>query len=67
MQNYQINRRQALLAAGMGTAALGMPGAVMGTDRRDDSGTPVHSEKSCIFVLLCGGCLLYTSPSPRDS
>ncbi len=55
MQNYQINRRQALLAAGMGTAALGMPGAVMGTDQRDDSGTPVHSEKSCIFVLLCGG------------
>ena len=23
MQNYRINRRQALLAAGMGTAALG--------------------------------------------
>ena len=49
MQNYRMNRRQALLAAGMGTAALGMPGAVMGTDQRDDSGTPVHSEKSCIL------------------
>ena len=55
MQNHKLNRRQALMAAGMGTAALGMPGTVIGTDQRDESGTPVRSEKSCIFVLLCGG------------
>jgi hypothetical protein len=55
MNALELNRRQALIAAGMGTLSLGMPGAVMGTDKVDASGNAVAAEKSCIFVLLCGG------------
>jgi uncharacterized protein (DUF1501 family) len=55
MNTYEMNRRQALITAGMGALALGMPGIVMGKDKEDASGNAVASEKSCIFVLLCGG------------
>ncbi|WP_232107182.1 DUF1501 domain-containing protein [Gimesia alba] len=50
-----MNRRQALIASGLGTLSLGMPGVVMGSDKVDASGNAVRAEKSCIFVLLCGG------------
>ena len=53
--NFELNRRQALLTAGMGALSLGMPGMVMGRDKLDESGNAVAAEKSCIFVLLCGG------------
>src|SRR6188768_4098931 len=49
MDTFELNRRQALIAAGMGALSLGMPGVVMG------AGKAVAAEKSCIFVLLCGG------------
>ncbi|MEZ6109833.1 MAG: DUF1501 domain-containing protein [Pirellulaceae bacterium] len=55
MNAYELNRRQALIAAGLGTLSLGMPGVVMGSDQQDASGNAVAAEKSCIFVLLCGG------------
>ncbi|MFP6673412.1 MAG: DUF1501 domain-containing protein [Pirellulaceae bacterium] len=55
MNNYELNRRQALLVGGMGALSLGMPGMVMGSDKLDKSGKAVAAEKSCIFVLLCGG------------
>ncbi|MBS0206469.1 MAG: DUF1501 domain-containing protein [Planctomycetes bacterium] len=55
MNDYQLNRRQALIASGLGTLSLGMPGVVMGADKIDASGKAVASDKSCIFVLLCGG------------
>ena len=55
MSNYELNRRQALLVGGMGALSLGMPGMVMGSDKIDKSGKAVAAEKSCIFVLLCGG------------
>lgn len=55
MIDFQLNRRQALIAGGLGTMSLGMPGAVLGTDKVDASGKAVASEKSCIFILLCGG------------
>ena len=54
MNSFELNRRQALLAGGMGALSLGMPGVVMGTDDVR-GGQAVASEKSCIFVLLCGG------------
>ena len=50
-----MNRRQALVAGGLGVASMGMPGSVMGSDKLDKSGNAVSAEKSCIFVLLCGG------------
>jgi hypothetical protein len=34
---------------------MGLPGAVIGSDKLDSSGNAVAAEKSCIFVLLCGG------------
>mgnify|MGYP002624024712 CR=1 FL=1 len=55
MLDYQLNRRQALIASGLGTMSLGLPGMVMGADQVDASGLAVPSDKSCIFVLLCGG------------
>jgi hypothetical protein len=55
MNEFQMNRRQALIASGLGTLSLGLPGAVMGADKLDASGNAVASDKSCIFILLCGG------------
>ncbi|MEC7564340.1 MAG: DUF1501 domain-containing protein [Planctomycetota bacterium] len=55
MNHYEVNRRQALVTAGLGALSLNMPGMVFGRDVLDESGTAVASEKSCIFVLLCGG------------
>jgi hypothetical protein len=55
MNAFEMNRRQALIASGMGALSLGMPGMVMGSDQTDESGQAVKAEKSCIFVLLCGG------------
>ena len=55
MNTFELNRRQALVTAGMGALSLGMPGMVMGSDKLDKNGNAVAAEKSCIFVLLCGG------------
>jgi hypothetical protein len=55
MNAYELNRRQALIAGGLGALSLGMPGVVLGTDQTDANGQAVAAEKSCIFVLLCGG------------
>lgn len=55
MESHEMNRRQALLAGGLGALSLGMPGSVFGTDQMDKRGNAVASRKSCIFVLLCGG------------
>jgi len=55
MTDFQMNRRQALVASGLGMLTLSTPGLVMGSDKVDASGKAVPSDKSCIFVLLCGG------------
>jgi hypothetical protein len=55
MNTLELNRRQALFVGGMGALSLGIPGMVMGNDKLDASGKAVAAEKSCIFVLLCGG------------
>jgi Protein of unknown function (DUF1501) len=55
LNSYEMNRRQALITAGLGALTLGMPGAVIGSDKVDSEGNATRSEKSCIFVLLCGG------------
>ena len=38
MNDLQLNRRQALIASGLGTLSLGMPGMVMGSVKVDTSG-----------------------------
>jgi Protein of unknown function (DUF1501) len=55
MNEIQMNRREALIAGGLGALCLGMPGVVLGSDKLDAQGNAVAAEKSCIFVLLCGG------------
>jgi len=55
MNKYEMNRRQALITGGLGALSLNMPGVVIGRDATDKSGNAVSSEKTCIFVLLCGG------------
>jgi len=55
MNAYELNRRQALIAGGLGAFSLGVPGLVMGSDKLDENGQAVAAEKSCIFILLCGG------------
>jgi hypothetical protein len=55
MNTYEMNRRQALITAGLGALTMGLPGAVIGNDKVDSEGNATRSEKSCIFVLLCGG------------
>ena len=55
LNTYEMNRRQALITAGLGALTLGLPGAVIGNDKVDSEGNATRSEKSCIFVLLCGG------------
>ncbi len=55
MNDFTMNRRQALIVGGLGALSLGMPGAVMGSDELDSQGNAIASDKSCIFVLLCGG------------
>lgn len=55
MTDFQMNRRQALIAGGLGALSMGLHGAVLGADKTDASGNAVAAEKSCIFILLCGG------------
>src|ERR1700757_1156581 len=55
MNTFEVNRRQALILGGMGALSLGVPGMVMGSDQLDASAKAVAAERSCIFVLLCGG------------
>ena len=38
MADFQMNRRQALITAGLGAMSLGLPGAVIGNDKVDAKG-----------------------------
>jgi Protein of unknown function (DUF1501) len=54
-QSRRISRRQLLQAGGMGALTLSVPGIVaagVSADRKLGGGA---AEKSCIFILLCGG------------
>jgi len=50
-----MSRRQMLQASGLGLAAFGLPGTVMARVDGNASGQSRRAEKSCIFILLCGG------------
>src|SRR5262245_13546413 len=51
----QLSRRQLLQAGGLGGMTLGLPGIVAaGVDAERGLGRGA-AEKSCIFILLCGG------------
>jgi hypothetical protein len=50
-----ISRRQLLQAGGIGALALGVPGMVAARLEGERSFRGVAADKSCIFLLLCGG------------
>ncbi len=51
----RISRRQLLQAAGVGALAMGVPGTVAASVNATRGLRGDAAEKSCIFVLLCGG------------
>ncbi len=54
-QSALISRRQLLQAGGIGGLTLGLPGMVAAGVDRDRGLGGGAAEKSCIFILLCGG------------
>src|SRR2546429_664128 len=50
-----ISRRQLLQAGGLGIASLGLPGTVAARVDSSQARQRGAAEKSCIFILLCGG------------
>ena len=50
----RISRRRLFQAGGLGALHLGMPGILAAGGKADSAGGGA-AEKSCIFVLLCGG------------
>jgi hypothetical protein len=51
----RISRRQLLQAGGIGALTMGLPGLVAARVDGDRPLPGVAAEKSCIFLLLCGG------------
>lgn len=51
----KITRRRLLQASGLGALHLGTPGMVAARGNFDSASRTSVTEKSCIFVLLCGG------------
>jgi hypothetical protein len=50
-----ISRRRLLQAGGLGLVSIGLPGGLPASDGGKPARLGRASEKSCIFVLLCGG------------
>src|SRR5947209_1437235 len=51
----RLTRRQLLQAGGVGALALGLPGTVAAGVEAGRGLPGVAADRSCIFVLLCGG------------
>jgi hypothetical protein len=51
----RISRRQLLQAGGIGALTMGLPGTVAASVDADRGLRGMAAEKSCIFILLCGG------------
>src|SRR5262245_29185661 len=51
----RISRRQLLHAGGIGALTLGLPGLVAARIDEDHPARGAAADKSCIFLLLCGG------------
>ncbi|MDA1013167.1 MAG: DUF1501 domain-containing protein [Planctomycetota bacterium] len=50
-----VSRRQVLQAGGLGALTFGVPGMVAARGSVNPAGPASSTQKSCIFVLLCGG------------
>src|SRR5260370_23085866 len=51
----RLSRRQLLQAGGIGALAMGLPGAVAASVETGRGLSGGAADRSCIFVLLCGG------------
>ncbi|HEV3142410.1 MAG TPA: DUF1501 domain-containing protein [Gemmataceae bacterium] len=50
-----ISRRRLLQLGGVSALTMATPGLVAARLQGSETGSPIAAEKSCIFVLLCGG------------
>src|SRR3954451_2045384 len=50
-----LSRRQVLQAGGIGALTMALPGMVAARVNANQPPRGIAAEKSCIFVLLCGG------------
>jgi hypothetical protein len=50
-----ISRRQFLQSGGLGLVSIGFPGFLSASDANKSARLGRTAEKSCIFILLCGG------------
>src|SRR6266702_3343640 len=50
-----VSRRQLLQAGGVGALTMGLPGTVAASVDAERGLRRGAAEKSCIFILLCGG------------
>src|SRR5262245_59853202 len=50
-----ISRRRLLQLGGVGALTMATPGLVAARLQGTETGSPIAVEKSCIFILLCGG------------
>ena len=55
-----MNRRQALVAGGLGVASMGVPGSVLGSDKLDSSGNAVASERRVFLFCFVVGLVMWT-------
>jgi hypothetical protein len=55
MSSVLITRRRLIQAGGMGLLSLGLPGTVAARVNGTEGRKRGAAEKSCIFILLCGG------------
>ena len=50
-----LTRRRLLQAGGVAALSMGTPGLVAARNGLNAAGQPIPAQKSCIFVLMCGG------------
>ena len=55
MRQTMLSRRQLLQAGGIGALTMGLPGMVAASVNGNQPLRGVAADKSCIFILLCGG------------
>jgi hypothetical protein len=54
-QSTHVTRRRLLQAGGIGALTMGLPGSVAASVDTERALRRIAAERSCIFVLLCGG------------
>src|SRR4051812_50164950 len=61
----RLTRRQLLQAGGIGALTIGLPGTVAASVEAGRGLSGGAADRSCIFVLLCGGPPPTATPGPQ--